>query len=135
VFIVQAYQISQYVVPSGGIFLGNWRISFAGDSDGKMNVQSACALNTQYNYNEQVKHDEMDMTCRMNRERVMGIGYWWESQKERENWEDLDVGGKIILSWRNRLGWYGLYPSRLGQGFSEHGKEPSRTIKCLEILD
>jgi hypothetical protein len=46
VFIVQAYQTSQHVVPRGGIFLGKWRSSFAGSSDGKMNVQSACALNT-----------------------------------------------------------------------------------------
>jgi hypothetical protein len=48
VFIMQAYQTSQYVVPCGGIFLGKWRSSFAGSSDGKMNVQSACALNTRY---------------------------------------------------------------------------------------
>jgi hypothetical protein len=48
VFIVQAYQTSQYVVPRGGIFLGKWRSPFAGNSDGKMNVQSACALNTRY---------------------------------------------------------------------------------------
>jgi hypothetical protein len=47
-FIVQAYQTSQYVVPRGGIFLGKWRSSFAGNSDGKMNVQPACALNTRY---------------------------------------------------------------------------------------
>jgi hypothetical protein len=40
----QAYQTSQYVVPRGGI----WRSIFAGSSDGKMNVQSACALNTVY---------------------------------------------------------------------------------------
>jgi hypothetical protein len=38
VFIVQAYQTSQYVVPRGGIFLGKWRGSLAGSSDGKMNV-------------------------------------------------------------------------------------------------
>jgi hypothetical protein len=42
VFIVQAYQTSQ----RGGIFLGKWRSSFAGSCDGKVNVQSACALNT-----------------------------------------------------------------------------------------
>jgi hypothetical protein len=48
VFIVQAYQNSQYVVPCGGIFLGKWRSSFAGSSDDKMYVQSACALNTRY---------------------------------------------------------------------------------------
>jgi hypothetical protein len=47
-FIMQAYQTSQYGVPRGGIFLGKWPSSFAGSSDGKMNVQSACALNTRY---------------------------------------------------------------------------------------
>jgi hypothetical protein len=44
----QAYQTSQYVVPGGGIFLGKWRSNFAGSSDGKINDQSACALNTLY---------------------------------------------------------------------------------------
>jgi hypothetical protein len=44
----QAYQSSQYVVPRGGIFLGKWRSTFAGSSDGQINVQSACALNTLY---------------------------------------------------------------------------------------
>jgi hypothetical protein len=39
VFIVQIYQTSQYVVPHGGIFLGKWHTSFAGSSDGKMNVK------------------------------------------------------------------------------------------------
>jgi hypothetical protein len=48
VFIVQAYQTFQYVVPRGGIFLGKWRSTCAGSSDGKMNVQSACALNTRH---------------------------------------------------------------------------------------
>jgi hypothetical protein len=48
VFIVHAYQTSQCSVPRGGIFLGKWRSSFAGTSDGKMNVKSACALNTRY---------------------------------------------------------------------------------------
>jgi hypothetical protein len=48
VFIVQAYQTSQYVVLRGSIFLGKWRSSFAGSSEGKMNVQSACALSTRY---------------------------------------------------------------------------------------
>jgi hypothetical protein len=33
-------------------FLGKWRSSFAGSSDGKMNVQSACALNILYNHQQ-----------------------------------------------------------------------------------
>jgi hypothetical protein len=26
----------------------------------------------------------------------MHVGYWWESQKERDHWEDGDVGGWTI---------------------------------------
>jgi hypothetical protein len=35
--------------------------------------------------------------ARMGR-RGMHIGYWWESQKERDHCEDQDVGG-WILKW------------------------------------
>jgi hypothetical protein len=31
--------------------------------------------------------------------RGMHRGFWWESQKEREHYEDLDVSGWIILRW------------------------------------
>jgi hypothetical protein len=27
------------------------------------------------------------------------IGFWWESQKERDNKEDINVRGRIILKW------------------------------------
>jgi hypothetical protein len=47
-FIAQAYETSHCVVPRGGIFRGKRRSSFAGNSDGEINVQSACALNTRY---------------------------------------------------------------------------------------
>jgi hypothetical protein len=29
----------------------------------------------------------------------MHVGDWWESQKERDHWEDQDVGGWTILKW------------------------------------
>jgi hypothetical protein len=56
VFIVQAYQTCQYVVPRGGIFLDKWQSSFEGSSDGRMNVQSACALNTRYKMSKDGVH-------------------------------------------------------------------------------
>jgi hypothetical protein len=37
-----------------------------------------------------------DHIARMGR-RGMHIGYWWESQKKRDNWEDQDVGGWTML--------------------------------------
>jgi hypothetical protein len=37
----------------------------------------------------------------------MHIGYWWESQKERDHWEDQDVGGWTILKWL-LMGWDGV---------------------------
>jgi hypothetical protein len=29
----------------------------------------------------------------------MHIGYWWESQKERDHQKDQDLGGWTILKW------------------------------------
>jgi hypothetical protein len=41
--------------------------------------------------------------------RGMRIEFWWESQKERDHYEDQDVGGWVILKWiLDRMGWYGL---------------------------
>jgi hypothetical protein len=31
--------------------------------------------------------------------RGIHIGYWWESQKEGDHWEDQDVDGWTILKW------------------------------------
>jgi hypothetical protein len=32
-------------------------------------------------------------------EKRMHIGFWRESQKGSDHWEDLDIGGRIILKW------------------------------------
>jgi hypothetical protein len=29
----------------------------------------------------------------------MHIAFWWESQKERDHYGDLNLGGRIILKW------------------------------------
>jgi hypothetical protein len=60
---LRAYQTSQYVVPLGGIFLGKWRSYFAGSSDGKTNIQSACALNARYTYiwNREMAHSTLPL--------------------------------------------------------------------------
>jgi hypothetical protein len=46
------------------------------------------------------------------------IGYWWESQKERDHWEDQDVGGLTILKWilerYDGMVWIGLIWLRIG---------------------
>jgi hypothetical protein len=42
----------------------------------------------------------------------MHIGYWWENQKEINQYEDQDVGGWVddikMGSSRERMVWYGL---------------------------
>jgi hypothetical protein len=35
----------------------------------------------------------------------MNMGYWWESQKERDHWEDQYVGGWTDL---REIGWDGM---------------------------
>jgi hypothetical protein len=39
--------------------------------------------------------------------RGMHIGYWWESQKVRDNRKEKDVGGRTILKWM-RIEWIDL---------------------------
>jgi hypothetical protein len=46
------------------------------------------------------------------------IGYWWESQKKRDHWEDQDAGGwitlKLILERYDGVVWTGLIWLRIG---------------------
>jgi hypothetical protein len=41
--------------------------------------------------------------------RGIHIGYWWQSQKERDRYKDLDVAVRIILVLRSNLGRMGCY--------------------------
>jgi hypothetical protein len=41
----------------------------------------------------------------------MHIGYWWESQKERDHREGQDVGGWTILGW-DGIDWIDLTEDR-----------------------
>jgi hypothetical protein len=34
--------------------------------------------------------------------------FWWESQKEKDNYEDLHIGGWIILKCILEIGWGGM---------------------------
>jgi hypothetical protein len=64
----------------------------------------------------------------------MYIGFWWDSQKERDHWEDQDVGGWTILKWilerEDGMVMIGLIWLRIGTS-----NEPSGSIKCWEVLE
>jgi hypothetical protein len=64
----------------------------------------------------------------------MHIEYWWESQKERDHWEDQGVCGRET-GW-DGMDWVDLV-QHMGpvEGFCEQGNESSSTIKCWEILE
>jgi hypothetical protein len=46
------------------------------------------------------------------------LGYWWESQRERDYYEDQDLGGWIRLEWIlerwDGMMWTGLVWLRIG---------------------
>jgi hypothetical protein len=48
----------------------------------------------------------------------MLIGYWWESQEERDHWEDKNIGGwtilKLILERYDEMEWIEWIWLRIG---------------------
>jgi hypothetical protein len=44
--------------------------------------------------------DETGRACSTyERRKEMRVGFWWKSQKERDHWEDIHAGGRVILKW------------------------------------
>jgi hypothetical protein len=43
------------------------------------------------------------------------VDYWWESQRERDHYEDQDVGGWILERWDGVM-WTGLVWLRIETG-------------------
>jgi hypothetical protein len=54
----------------------------------------------------------------MGEKRNAHIGYCWERQKERDHWEDQDLGGWTISKWisdrQDGMEWTGLIWLRIG---------------------
>jgi hypothetical protein len=79
-------------------------------------IQTKCVLCP----NNQVEEDEMGGSCSTNGgEREKLIDYWWESQRERDYYEDQDAGGWIlgwILERWDGVMWTGLVWLRIGTG-------------------
>jgi hypothetical protein len=62
----------------------------------------------------------------MEETRNVYIGFWMESLKERDQWQGLNVGGRIILKWVLVGTGYGPVEERS----SENGNESSDSVKC-----
>jgi hypothetical protein len=67
----------------------------------------------------------------------MHIRYWWESQTERDHYEDQDAGEWTILKWilerQDGVVWSASMWLRIGT--SEHGNESSSSIKWWEVFE
>jgi hypothetical protein len=64
----------------------------------------------------------------------MHIGYWWESQKERDHLEDQDVGGWTILKWILER-WGGMDWIDLAQDRDQWRALMNTVMKCWKVLE
>jgi hypothetical protein len=78
--------------------------------------------------------------ARMGRRR-MHIEYWWESQKDRDHYEDGHIGGWIILKWIFEMGLGGMEWIDVAQ-YRERWRALVNTVmylrgsvKCWEVLE
>jgi hypothetical protein len=63
----------------------------------------------------------------------MHIGYWWESQKERDHWEEEDIGGWTALKWILReIVWDDMDWIHLAQD-RDQWRAPVNTVMKLRV--
>jgi hypothetical protein len=62
----------------------------------------------------------------------MHIGYWWESQMERDHWEDQGVGEWTVLKWILERGWDGMDWIDLAQD-RDHWRALVNTVVNLRV--
>jgi hypothetical protein len=53
-------------------------------------------------------HNQLDHILIDRRLHSSILDVWWESQKERDHWEDHGIGGWTILKWILEIGWNGV---------------------------
>jgi hypothetical protein len=69
----------------------------------------------------------------MGEKRNACIGYWWESQKERDHWEDEEIVGWTILKCilreigRDDVDWIGMAQD------SDQWRAPVNTVMNLPV--
>jgi hypothetical protein len=48
---------------------------------------------------DHVKDGEMGSQCNTHGSRGMDARFWWKRQKERDRWEDIDIGRRMKIKW------------------------------------
>jgi hypothetical protein len=62
----------------------------------------------------------------------MYVGYWWESQMERDHWEDQDLGGCNVRMYLREIGWDVMDLFDVAQD-SDQWRAPLNMVKYLPI--
>jgi hypothetical protein len=86
-----------------------------------------------------IEKNEMGGACSADGRRGACIGFWWGNLRERDQWGDPGIDGRIILRWIFRSGMWGMDWIELAHdrqqltGSCESGNEPWGSIKRGEF--